>query len=536
MICEYHYGGHMKYIRGSERKWIFIAGVCLFSVLIVLLATRTPLYTTSMRQPDALDEGWNVEKNEESLRIIYSRQITDELAGKTINFYAYDAFVTAYLNDKEVYHYGEATRFCKSPASAEHFVILPSDSAGQELRIVIDSVYKSKYIDDYEFIYGEYGELVNSIINDEIGDIILNAVMLGLAFILFILFLSEYKHKIVETRALYLGFIGLFLVLGSNCDLYLFQMLLPYGQPQYFVYYFVMLALPGILISYLEALPEKGNLTVSYYVHIGVVTVFTILHFTGVAEYTESLAAYCMIAGVEVLVAMVIVIRQGIKQRHGLQIGLYLLIGFALLNAIIYVLDSEHGGSLTLTKIGVCLYMCIGISEYISNLVYEMLTIKNAELLKKQAYTDHLTGLGNRYAFAEAVSGADLRKLSLVSFDLNNLKYYNDRYGHMYGDRLISATAKILSQVFGDVYRTGGDEFIAVLKDTSEVKLEEMKKKMCDMALKQSNTDLIIEIACGYSSYTEDDLSYEEIMRRADENMYRHKAELKAFSGVESMR
>lgn len=527
----------MKYIKGTERKWIFLGLIILSVIFVAHLAANVTLYSTSMDEPNVLSDGWKKETDNDALTVKYSRIISDEVAGNTINFYAYDSFVTAYLDGEEVYHYGEATKFCKSPASAQHFIRLSEDAAGKELVIVIRSVYGgSKFITDYKISYGAYGEIVNHILHGEMADIILNALMFGLSLILFILFFSEYKHGIVEKRALYLGLIGLLLVLCSNCDLYLFQMMLPYGIPQYYVYYFLMMMLPIMFICYLEALAANGSLTVSYYTHLGVILVFTVLHFTGLVEYAESLIPYCAISAIEILVAIVIAVRKGITHRKRLRAGLCILIASVIINGIVFMLSPNGYSSLTIIKIGVCLYMCIGIFEYISTLVYEMINVKNAEVLKKKAYTDHLTGLGNRYAFAEAVADADLRRLSIVSFDLNNLKFYNDRFGHMYGDRLILAAAKILSNVFGDVFRTGGDEFIAVLTDVSEAKLEEMKNKMCAMAQKQSSEDMIIEIACGYSSYVETDLTYEEIMRRADGLMYIHKQELKADSGVESVR
>ena len=86
---------------------------------------------------------------------------------------------------------------------------------------------------------------------------------------------------------------------------------------------------------------------------------------------------------------------------------------------------------------------------------------------------DELTGLRNRRAMREdfldwsSSSGA----LCVVLMDLNGLKEINDTLGHQVGDTLIVGAAQCFSDTlghYGTVYRTGGDEFVAVVEDVSE--------------------------------------------------------------------
>ncbi len=98
-----------------------------------------------------------------------------------------------------------------------------------------------------------------------------------------------------------------------------------------------------------------------------------------------------------------------------------------------------------------------------------------AALLAAAAVRDPLTGVLNRRGLEEAaglvravVQRAD-RHISVVAVDLNDFKGYNDRHGHLAGDRLLADVATSWQGVLrsADILaRTGGDEFIVVLADT----------------------------------------------------------------------
>lgn len=70
-------------------------------------------------------------------------------------------------------------------------------------------------------------------------------------------------------------------------------------------------------------------------------------------------------------------------------------------------------------------------------------------------FCDHLTGVLNRRAFECS------KNSSLAIVDADSLKYFNDEYGHRWGDYILKAISKMLSIEFGkdNVYRLGGDEF-----------------------------------------------------------------------------
>ena len=147
-------------------------------------------------------------------------------------------------------------------------------------------------------------------------------------------------------------------------------------------------------------------------------------------------------------------------------------------------------------------------------------------LLKKTAETDVLTGLPNRYAYENYIKKLDEAKgigiypLCYYSFDLNYLKFTNDTYGHLVGDRLLEKAARIIKECFGDnCYRIGGDEFAAFIKRFDEKEGEEAEKQFLSMLAHEN-----VSVSFG-NSITDDfnEKSIDEMMVEADKMMYERK-------------
>jgi len=161
---------------------------------------------------------------------------------------------------------------------------------------------------------------------------------------------------------------------------------------------------------------------------------------------------------------------------------------------------------------------------------------KLQELIKYNAYHDRLTGLYNRTYFEEELKRINTKRnypISIISIDVNHLKIINDTWGHSAGDEIL--------RYFGDsikncvrqddvVARIGGDEFVILLKQTNQIRTEEIIKKLkieckkCkDYSLDRSEK-ININYAIGSVTITEfDKESLNKYISRADEEMYRDK-------------
>ena len=156
--------------------------------------------------------------------------------------------------------------------------------------------------------------------------------------------------------------------------------------------------------------------------------------------------------------------------------------------------------------------------------------------IHNQAYTDAMTGVGNKAAYMDTINLLDrkihegMADFSVVVFDVNGLKRINDNLGHEYGDQLISDAASVLKDTFGSehTYRIGGDEFIVVMEHVSEKEVEELYKKY-DEVLKEFNShekkyDGELSISKGHAVYIKDqDMDCKSVFQRADEEMYHNK-------------
>ena len=123
--------------------------------------------------------------------------------------------------------------------------------------------------------------------------------------------------------------------------------------------------------------------------------------------------------------------------------------------------------------------------------IIEVQMAKANKALKKKAYIDIYTGLPNRSRCEEILNNSKpvTDSVCCIMFDLNNLKAVNDSLGHMAGDTMILNFAHILQAVIPKtdfVGRYGGDEFIAVLTDTDEKRVNAILNTM-NAIIAQSN-------------------------------------------------
>ena len=168
--------------------------------------------------------------------------------------------------------------------------------------------------------------------------------------------------------------------------------------------------------------------------------------------------------------------------------------------------------------------------------------IRKITRLENRAYTDTLTGLQNRTAYydyndvlnrKEDAGDADF---SIVMIDINYLKRVNDTYGHEQGNLYLQHAADLIRKVFGEkhVYRIGGDEFVVILEGKEQEGAKERIRAFKDEAAKQQADDSLqpwekVSAAAGMAKYEKGrDASTEEVLRRADEAMYRDKIAMKA--------
>ena len=160
--------------------------------------------------------------------------------------------------------------------------------------------------------------------------------------------------------------------------------------------------------------------------------------------------------------------------------------------------------------------------------------------IRSQAVVDALTGIPNRRSFTETIlkemhrSQRDNYPLALILSDIDNFKLYNDTYGHMIGDECLRKIAKIIESTLnrpGDYCaRYGGEEFVTVLPNTSlegAIKVaENIRKNVEDLNIPHEKCppNYHVSISLGVAVVNPKmKVAYEDLIKRADEALYRAK-------------
>ena len=174
-----------------------------------------------------------------------------------------------------------------------------------------------------------------------------------------------------------------------------------------------------------------------------------------------------------------------------------------------------------------------------------------AELNRRQALHDSLTGLPNRTLFQDRMDHAELRaardgiEFALLLLDLDRFKEINDTLGHEAGDRLLCEVSNRLQRAVrrsDSVARLGGDEFACVLEGSSASAAVEVAKRIRRAVYRPFVLDglsLQVEATIGIATYPAHGEDTDSLLRSADHAMYRAKetgAGLTVFTPSEDMR
>jgi diguanylate cyclase (GGDEF)-like protein len=155
-----------------------------------------------------------------------------------------------------------------------------------------------------------------------------------------------------------------------------------------------------------------------------------------------------------------------------------------------------------------------------------------AEALYELAIIDPLTGLYNRRFSEEHLRkeiASALRRgdpLIVLLLDLDNFKATNDRFGHAAGDLVLKEFSRRLNKAIrgSDIaVRLGGDEFLVILPECPPENVEVVLSRLKDFEIEIGQDKIQVSSSRGWAQYEAADTA-EELIRRADEALYAHKA------------
>jgi diguanylate cyclase (GGDEF)-like protein len=179
-----------------------------------------------------------------------------------------------------------------------------------------------------------------------------------------------------------------------------------------------------------------------------------------------------------------------------------------------------------LIKVGNCVF----------KFVDSLLEVEFTESLHQKGITDQLTGAFNKSYLVARLgfvidTTSESRPVSVMTFDFDNFKQVNDRFGHAAGDHVLRATSALISQSFvrsNDLFaRTGGEEFVIVMPDTrlelaAEI-AEHLRRTLEETNFEFEGQTISLTASFGVSTSTTPTEQPEMLLARADELLYQSK-------------
>lgn len=167
------------------------------------------------------------------------------------------------------------------------------------------------------------------------------------------------------------------------------------------------------------------------------------------------------------------------------------------------------------------------------------LALENSQLYRRlhaMATQDELTGLATHKKFQERLTEEILRaaryrfSLSLAILDIDHFKMVNDRFGHLVGDDVLRKVSEILKKKCREVdfaARYGGEEFAVLLPQTGLEQsfefAEQIRKTIAQQTIFAFGQNLQITISAGCSAFPQDAQIPSQLIRCADERLYKAK-------------
>lgn len=176
------------------------------------------------------------------------------------------------------------------------------------------------------------------------------------------------------------------------------------------------------------------------------------------------------------------------------------------------------------------------LEELLEGLFYPLRNALSFRKALNTATSDCLTGLGNRYAFEQAlkrdveIARRHATPLSLIVLDVDDFKRVNDKCGHKLGDEVLKSIADVLSDCVRSsdiVFRYGGEEFVVLLSHTdlegARLLAERIRSSVENLCFRTKHKAIRVTMSIGITDLTAAD-GQDTLFKRADKALYKAKA------------
>lgn len=465
-----------------------------------------------------------------------------------------DVYTRVLVDGEEIYKTSvyESHLYNKSPGNLWNVCAVNSKYSSKCLELQVIMVYDTNAITVDSLLLGDKAEIILGLFEDNLFGIIVS-LLLGLIGVVLIVvdFLPSYGRAKKHRGLLWIGVFALLTGIWSLIETNVLQFCMKDMRILQLIDNMLMMIDSVPLLLYLNCeyqFFKYRGMRILGYIATGYILLCVAMQYSGIKDlhYMINGAIIIMMVTDTVLFICIVHILMKLKKEKKpiwncvLQIsGICSLCFFGIFESIrsLQVDRMDRAGLVRIGMLILCL--CFAVSSQIETYKIVEQGLKY-DLISKLAYSDGLTGLGNRTAYLEQLeeyghNEKDIIQLGIVYLDVNNLKTVNDNKGHELGDELIRIAARIIEDSFGHfgkAYRIGGDEFCVLmtgisLKDKYE-KGFTVFKQLIDEANKADWYSYEVQIAHGFAvceEFTHEKI--DEAIAIADSEMYQNKMELK---------
>lgn len=515
-----------------------------------------------------LDEGWTVSRGNESHipdnlsqasigvmnkgdSVTLSLELPREgIEPACIEFRTILSTVTVSLDGKAIYSYGQdISASGHMLPKFMHFIRLPDDYHGKRIDIVMTAQENNAFSGITPILFGNYNDIVKHLVQSDRIALVIGIFLTTFGFILIILSpffaFSRRKDLSIGFQGLQSIFMGVYILSYNDILWYLSD------RPQFctFIEYFSLFSMPAAILGFIVTANQVSTkkLVVSLFAINSAFTVITstlhILNIVHICHFVPYLHILAIVEGVTVIPTLIYHFIKNTRSddafvqknysTYMLFLGLILFMSCAVVDIIKFnVLKfgsiGEATARINFMTVGAFFFIICLILNYFFHSIEYIHESSVQQRLEGLAYTDALTGLSNR-ARCELILASLQDEYTIISIDLDYLKYTNDNYGHAEGDKLLSGFADILKKSFEDaqvIGRMGGDEFIAILPYIDEEKCKARLKTLQDLMNHRSLNEGPIRYSAsyGYASSKDEKLGQtptaQNVYLLADARMY----------------
>lgn len=522
-----------------------IVGISLLSLVFLLAAFFTEKSDSSLYQSkDATSYTKELKLEETKIKDSSAKQgiirdfsytVTDAENEENLMFYVVHSNTQVYVDGKLIYSKMTKDKTVVSSSAGCYWVKigLKNEYNGKTINIKIEPVYKNMINRAITFYEGEQYGVFNMTLKHDIPVMILGFILIVLGVIFFVLSLYYKFENRNAANFAYLGLLALFVGTWKLLDTrFMAWFAEDYERFIALLSNICVILMPiafqlHIISNYHKNDKFKKFMYDSAFINMIVGAVAFILDFARVLDirqYTDFYFCYMFVVIAIVLVFEIVMFSKEEKNKENtlITVSSIILFIFSMFDIILF-LDKNRTSSPNYLMIGALIYLSI----------YALVTLKDMH----DAYShDKATGLYNRNKCNEVIRfSAKNRLATFIAFDVNNLKYINDNYGHASGDVALSAFADIMRSCIpagNFLGRSGGDEFIAIVYTTQKSRIEKIIADInehIDEYNKTSGNDFELSVAMGYAFANEtSDANYRDLNNLADKRMYANKRKMKA--------